>query len=193
MSVSGSSLFPVPPSLIEWTNFNGQKLSFLIMNSPKDENIDFYVNSCKKYNAKRMVRASDKTYSEGHFIDEGIGVNSLEFDEISGQPPTDIVDDWLKIVSSTFGIRKRSFVSLRKKKIKDVPSIGPTIAIHCVTGLGRAPMLVAIALIENGMDMFDAVQLIREKRYGAISDKQIVLLNQYRCHRMKRCSSCSIM
>lgn len=39
----------------------------------------------------------------------------------------------------------------------------PCIAVHCVAGLGRAPVLVAIALIEAGMKFEDAVEMIRGK------------------------------
>ena len=35
------------------------------------------------------------------------------------------------------------------------------IGVHCVTGLGRAPVLVGVALIELGMKYEDAVELIR--------------------------------
>ncbi len=40
-------------------------------------------------------------------------------------------------------------------------NVGPCIAVHCVAGLGRAPVLVAIALIEAGMKYEDAVEMIR--------------------------------
>lgn len=50
---------------------------------------------------------------------------------------------------------------------------GVTIGIHCVSGIGRAPLFVCMALIERGMDRLDAVEFIRSKRRGAINKKQL--------------------
>ncbi len=53
------------------------------------------------------------------------------------------------------------------------------LAVHCVAGLGRAPMLVAIAFIEAGMPFANAVKLIRSKRRGAFNTKQLKFLRTY--------------
>jgi len=55
-----------------------------------------------------------------------------------------------------------------------------TIGVHCVAGLGRAPVLVAVALIENGMEPFEAIQFIRTKRMRAMNARQIRYLESYK-------------
>ncbi len=49
-----------------------------------------------------------------------------------------------------------------------------------MAGLGRAPVLVALALIELGMKFEDAVELIRTRRRGAINANQLAFLASYK-------------
>ena len=72
----------------------------------------------------------------------------------------------------------QSWLEFLKSRFHDSP--GSTIAIHCVAGLGRAPVLVALALIESGMKYEDAVTYIRKKRRGAINNKQLEFLEKYK-------------
>lgn len=67
--------------------------------------------------------------------------------------------------------------------LENVPA--PAIAIHCVAGLGRAPVMVAIALVENGMEPFDAIAFIRKKRRGAINARQLKFIEAYVPQRAK--------
>ncbi|XP_010188743.1 PREDICTED: protein tyrosine phosphatase type IVA 1 isoform X3 [Mesitornis unicolor] len=89
-------------------------------------------------------------------------IEDWPFDD--GAPPSNqIVDDWLNLL---------------RVKFREEP--GCCIAVHCVAGLGRAPVLVALALIECGMKYEDAVQFIRQKRRGAFNSKQLLYLEKYR-------------
>lgn len=65
----------------------------------------------------------------------------MEYDD-GGAPPPEIIHKWLDVVRTTFQHAPDSS--------GPNGSDGPTIAVHCVAGLGRAPVLVAIALIEYG-------------------------------------------
>ena len=87
----------------------------------------------------------------------------------------DVISSWLTLVRACFGDKKAD--SKGKK----------CIGIHCVAGLGRAPVLVAIALIEKGMDPLDAVQTIRGRRRGAINAKQLNFLQNYKRRSKKDC------
>lgn len=56
-----------------------------------------------------------------------------------------VIDDWFELVRNRF---------------RETPEA--CVAVHCVAGLGRAPVLVALSLIELGLKYEDAVALIRE-------------------------------
>ncbi|KAI9168536.1 Protein tyrosine phosphatase type IVA 2 [Blastocladiella emersonii ATCC 22665] len=58
----------------------------------------------------------------------------------------------------------------------------PTIAVHCVAGLGRAPVLIAVALIEHGMSPLDAIEYVRARRRGAFNTTQVKYLDGYKPH-----------
>ena len=133
------------PSLIEYEN-----LRFLIMDAPKESNLHVYIRECKKYNVTHIVRISEPSYNKEEVENAGIQLHEMYYPD--GQsPPPDVIARWLELVSGTFD----------KKTSKDEK---PCIAIHCVAGLGRAPVLVAIALIEYGFDAISAVTFIRERR-----------------------------
>eukprot|EP00124_Ichthyophonus_hoferi_P002895 Ihof_evm9s220 gene=Ihof_evmTU9s220 len=74
---------------------------------------------------------------------------------------SDIIDDWLDLCTQVYPKNKSSDTNSRM------------IAIHCAAGLGRAPFLVALALIQNGMDNYECVKYIREVRKGAINGRQL--------------------
>ncbi|KAG8588076.1 hypothetical protein GDO81_005870 [Engystomops pustulosus] len=116
----------------------------------------------KKYGVTTLVRVCEATYDKAPVEKEGIQVLDWPFDD-GAPPPTQIVDDWLNLL---------------KNKFREEP--GCCIAVHCVAGLGRAPVLVALALIECGMKYEDAVQFIRQKRRGAFNSKQLLYLEKYR-------------
>lgn len=171
MSLTNNSLVN-KPSLIE----HGL-LRFLIMDAPKESNLHVYLRECKKFNVTHIVRISEPSYRKEEVEEAGIQLHEMYYPD--GQsPPADIIERWLELVANTFD-----------KKSKDDK---PCIAIHCVAGLGRAPVLVAIALIEDGLDAISAVSFIRERRRGAINTVQLNYLESYRPVR-KAGKKCTIM
>ncbi|XP_020511127.1 protein tyrosine phosphatase type IVA 3 isoform X1 [Labrus bergylta] len=139
-----------------------KNMRFLITHNPTDSTLSSFLEDLKHYGATTVVRVCDITYDKTPLEKDGITVVDWPFDD-GAPPPSKLVDDWL---------------GLLKKKFQEDP--GSCVAVHCVAGLGRAPVLVALALIESGMKYEDAIQLIRQKRRGAINSKQLTYLEKYR-------------
>ncbi|GCC28881.1 hypothetical protein chiPu_0007315 [Chiloscyllium punctatum] len=147
------------PAPVEITYKN---MRFLITHNPTNATLNKFIEELKKYSVTTVVRVCEATYDTSPVEKEGIQFLDWPFDD--GAPPSNqIVDDWL---------------TLLRAKFREEP--GCCIAVHCVAGLGRAPVLVALALIECGMKYEDAVQFIRQKRRGAFNSKQLLYLEKYR-------------
>jgi len=161
-------------------------MRFLIMDAPSETNLQLYIKEMEKYNVSDIVRVCDPSYSREAVERHGIKLHELIFPD-GDAPPESVIVYWLNLVETRFGhIRDAS--GQDESSSPDV-----TIAIHCVAGLGRAPVLVAIALIESGMSPFDAITFIRERRRGAINTRQLKFLETYKRRGSASDTKCCIM
>lgn len=161
----------------EHSEIQHKNMRFLITDQPKDNNVEKYIEDLNKYGAAVVVRVCEPTYNADKIKQTGIKVIDAAFPD--GQVPSvDIRDQWFNLL---------------KEQFRQDPNT--CVAIHCVAGLGRAPVMVALALMELGMSYESAVELIRSKRKGAINMKQLEFLEKYRPkNRLKtRPNGCQIM
>jgi protein tyrosine phosphatase type 4A len=129
----------------------------MITDSPNDKNLDTYLENYKKYNVSKIVRLCEPHYDSSILEKTGIIVIDLPFED-GTTPNQSIINRWCDVVSN----HKNS-----------------VIAVHCFSGLGRAPLLVCISLIENGMDKMEAIETVRKHRNGAMNSRQISFITNY--------------
>eukprot|EP00744_Colponema_vietnamica_P003179 GILI01004907.1.p1 GENE.GILI01004907.1~~GILI01004907.1.p1 ORF type:complete len:170 (+),score=15.64 GILI01004907.1:162-671(+) len=140
------------------------RLRFLIIDAPNDANLPLYIKEMNQRTVKDVVRTCEPTYSTAPLEAVGIQCHDMEFPDGDAPPPA-VIKRWMALVRERFHASK--------------DDTGQAIAIHCLAGLGRAPVLVTIALIHEGMDALDAIELIRQKRKGAINARQLKFLESY--------------
>ena len=165
------------PTLIEVKG-----MRFLIMDAPKQGNLHVYIKDMRNQSVTDIVRVCEPTYSTSELTAAGIKVHEMEYSD-GTSPPKELIDRWLLLVDQTFFQNKASGGDSK-----------PCISVHCVAGLGRAPVMVAIALIEFAdMDPVEAVALIRRQRRGAINEKQLLYLEKYKKSYKKGNAACCII
>jgi len=164
------------------TPITTQHLRFLIMDAPRQTNLHLYIKECRRNHVTDIVRVCEPTYLGSELTSAGIQLHEMAYED--GQsPPEPILNQWLTLVEERFfgGVGASAGRGNEQK----------TIAVHCVAGLGRAPVLVAIALMEfERMDAVEAVMMIRSQRRGAINEKQLRYLEGYKCRRRSGGNGC---
>lgn len=173
-------------------------MKFIIHDCPSDQNIQEYLREFQRYNVTDVVRVCEPSYDAEHLKKEGIEVHDWQYED-GGTPPAHVLRNWLQLVNTRFPLEPGSANASPLKKpsmsetdilklhetSEEKESKMPVIAIHCVAGLGRAPVLVAVALIERGMAPLDAVEFVRRRRRGAFNSRQIQYLDSYKKIRPK--------
>jgi protein tyrosine phosphatase type 4A len=170
-------------------------MRFLIMDAPRQANLHLYIRECRKHHVTEIVRACEPTYHGGELQNAGIRLHEMAYED-GHSPSKELIDRWLQLVDETFYSRPthgssggssgstNGSSSAKLDQTTNTTRGGDeerAIAVHCVAGLGRAPVMVAIALIEfAAMDPVEAVTLIRRQRRGAINEKQLIYLEGYK-------------
>lgn len=149
-------------------------MRFLIMDAPRQSNLHLYIKEMKKHSVSDVVRVCEPTYHSGELDSAGMVLHEMEYPD-GHAPSSEVIGNWLLLVEQTFYANKFSSRDEESSVAKKC------IAVHCVAGLGRAPVMVAIALIEfANYDPVEAVALIRQHRRGAINEKQLTYLEGYK-------------
>lgn len=162
MNNGGLSTIGTKPTLLEV-----KPMRFLIMDAPRRGNLHLYIKEMRNQHVTDLVRVCEPTYEGSELNSAGIVMHDMEYPD-GHSPPVEVIERWLDVVDKVFYSEQSH-------------SDNASIAVHCVAGLGRAPVMVAIALIEfANMDPVEAVTLIRKHRRGAINEKQLLYLERYK-------------
>lgn len=176
-----------PPTLI-----HHGPLRFLISQTPTSHSLHNYADLLTRHNVKHVVSLSDPTYNPDSLRKYGFQIHHLPFPD-RHTPPPHVVQPWLALLDKVFKLDIHVARATATPNSSDVHSdsdsfsspassmdnMPETIAIHCAAGLGPAPVLAALALIEFGLDPYEAVGWIRALRRGAINAHQLAFLEGY--------------
>lgn len=134
--------------------FTTNKNLFLITNSPTNQTLEEYVKILLNNDITVVIRLCEKTYDE-----DFLKKNNIDFIDMfieDGLYPSDID------ITNFFNICSKY----------------QNIAIHCKSGLGRAPLLIAIYhIIVEKKSVIETISSIRDKIRGAFNTKQLNFIN----------------
>lgn len=160
------------------------KMRFLLTDRPRPSEfaLENFVKELKRNKVKTVVRVCEPTYSK-EYLKKQHGIEVLDWEFVDGSPPPEeIIEKWLLLVRDYFDTDEPVLAPIPNGDLfpKLLVPEEKAIAVHCVAGLGRAPVLVGIALMEAGMPCEDAIFQIRSNRRGALNEKQLEFLKGYK-------------
>ena len=135
-------------------------VKFVIMHCPFDKDSEWTIKKLKEYQIKHVFRLCNQdAYSIEPYSLNGIQIHDeIKFQD-GGIPNKTQVQQWFDLVD---------------KYNNEV------IAVHCVSGIGRAPVLVALAFIHKGMDPLETIEYVRKFRRRALNNVQINFLSEFK-------------
>ncbi|KAF7730246.1 Protein tyrosine phosphatase type IVA 1 [Apophysomyces ossiformis] len=139
---------------------------FVILDEPNDRTLKKYIDTLAKENVTILVRFRSWNQLNDHSAGElekqtGIQVIDHPMIESDSVPNREAIRRWLELTETA-----------RRSKA--------TIGVHSMAGICRAPLLIALSLIETGMRPIDAISYVREHRRGVLTKSELRFLMGYR-------------
>jgi protein tyrosine phosphatase type IVA len=156
-----------------YTILPSKRHTFIVFATPTVANLRTYIQKIKGHDTPPTVwvRACAPIYDDSELLDAGLTIYDLQFTDGS-TPPDSILDQWSKIL-----------------KRHD----NECIAIHCVAGLGRAPLLAGLGMINDGIPVIDVITKIRHAIPAALNIPQLRFLESYKPRTNKTKSQCLLL
>jgi protein tyrosine phosphatase type 4A len=130
------------------------KINFILSPSPTQYNILEYSKMLKKQNVKYVVNLCGTNYDTSILDEIGVSYRPIHYPD--GSIPTDfIIKEWKQICDKSISEYKN-------------------IAVHCISGLGRAPTLICFYLVYyEDWTSHGSIEHIRKLRKGSINSIQL--------------------
>eukprot|EP00927_Polykrikos_kofoidii_P055962 TRINITY_DN50144_c0_g1_i1.p1 TRINITY_DN50144_c0_g1~~TRINITY_DN50144_c0_g1_i1.p1 ORF type:complete len:169 (-),score=26.12 TRINITY_DN50144_c0_g1_i1:224-730(-) len=147
--------------VIEHRNFK-----IVITGAPADTTLPTFVKNLKMAGVTDLVRTCEPSYSTEMVEKEGVKTHEMMFPD-GAAPPEELLRQWNELIVTRYNAKD--------------PADAGLVAVHCVAGLGRAPLMAAVALIEmTAIQPLDAIEKIRTRQNGAINARQLKFLQNYK-------------
>lgn len=144
----------VSMQFVKYNNVN-----FCIFPAPTNKNAFEYAQKLDEVGVKHIVHLAELEYDKQIFERNGITFYELSFAD-GGTPSSEQLLIWYKLLDNFFNTEKNIVVG-----------------IHCKASVGRAPLMIAIALIYlYGLDDVDSVIIVRDKVKYALNINQLNFL-----------------
>ena len=125
---------------------------FRVYFGPSPNNLNIFLDKLKKYNIYMIVRLCESSYS---LPSDMIQIQDMPIP--SCIPSKEVIRQWNSILDSING----------------------NIYVHCESGLGRAPTMIAIALVQKDVEPYNAVQMLRTINKKLFNNSQLKFIFNY--------------
>jgi len=138
-------------------------LRFVITDCPTNQSVDIYIEAFRLHHVVTIVSLCVSAYDKSLFDEFG---SVIELPITDGDIPNEkTIKEWIILINDLF---------FRGDNLRS------SIAVHCLAGLGRAPLMVAIGLVVfTSKDYTDIVLEMRKTLGPVFYTKQIKFLSEF--------------